>query len=172
LGKRALLRQPRSGETLYTHFTSKVELVRAVLRDKFRELHATLEAITPHAKDDVVTALKSLLAVVQQHVQEIQPSFVRDVRREAPDVFRLVEQLRHDAIQLHFGRVFSAGQQRGLVRKDVPSRILIEILLGVTQVIVNPAKLAELKLTPETGFQITTDVILEGVLTPRGRASR
>src|SRR5712671_1439824 len=118
-----------SKKTLYAHFTSKVELLRAVIRDKFHELNATLEDITPHAKDDVVAILQSLLAVVLHHAQEIQPAFVRDIRRETPEVFQLVERLRQEAIQLHFGRVFVAGQQRGLVRKDLSARILIEILL-------------------------------------------
>ena len=158
-----------SKKTLYAHFKGKVALVSAVIRDKFAELSGSLEEITPNAQTDFHAALQRLLASVQHHAQEIQPAFLRDIRREAPQVFQLVEQLRQKAIQLHFGRIFSAGQQRGLVRKDIPAQLLIEVLLGATQAIVNPTKLAELKLSPERGFNVISSVILEGSLTMRGR---
>jgi AcrR family transcriptional regulator len=158
-----------SKKTLYAHFTSKVELLEAVIRSKLDDLDRDLEQISPYAKDDFLHTLHRLLNCTQEHAREIQPAFVRDVRREAPEVFELVEQLRNQAIQLHFGRVFSAGRQQGLIRKDVSVQLLIEIFLGVTHAILNPAKLAELKLTPQTGFAAVSNVIFEGVLTQRGR---
>ena len=46
---------------------------------------------------------------------------------------------------------------------------MIEILLGVTEAIVNPPKLAELGLTPKEGYLTIISVILEGVMTEKGR---
>jgi AcrR family transcriptional regulator len=158
-----------SKKTLYAHFASKVELLEAVIRFKFANLDSALEQISPYAENDFMGTLQRLLTCVQQHTQEIQPAFIRDVRRGAPEVFQLVEQLRNKAIQLHFGRVFLAGRQQGLIRKDIPVRLLIEIFLGVTHAILNPTKLAEFKLTPQTGFAAISNVIFEGVLTPQGR---
>jgi AcrR family transcriptional regulator len=161
-----------SKKTLYAHFKSKVDLVSAVISAKFAELNETLEEITPHAADEFQDTLQRLLTCVQQHAHEIQPAFLRDIRREAPQVFQLVERLRQKAIQVHFGRLFAAGQQRGLVRKDIPPQLLIEVLLGATQSIVNPVKLAELKMTPESGFDLVSGVVLLGALTARGRAKQ
>jgi hypothetical protein len=48
---------------------------------------------------------------------------------------------------------------------------MIEILLGTVQAIMNPSKMAELDLTPKTGYSAITTVILEGVLTEKGRPS-
>jgi hypothetical protein len=47
---------------------------------------------------------------------------------------------------------------------------MIEILLGATEAIMNPPKMAELGLTPKTGFLTIITVVLEGVLTERGRS--
>jgi hypothetical protein len=41
---------------------------------------------------------------------------------------------------------------------------MIEILLGATESIVNPSKLAELGLTVTAGYSTVVNVILEGVL--------
>ncbi len=46
---------------------------------------------------------------------------------------------------------------------------MIEILLGATEAIMNPPKMAELGLTPKSGFLTIITVVLEGVLTEKGR---
>ena len=81
----------------------------------------------------------------------------------------LVQSRRRDVIQRYFGRLFEEGRGAGIIRKDIPSRLMIEILLGVTEAIMNPPKMAELGLTPKAGYRTITTVILEGVLTDKGR---
>jgi hypothetical protein len=51
----------------------------------------------------------------------------------------------------------------------MPTKLVIEILLAAVQGILNPPKMAELGLTPKTGFSIIITVILEGVIAGRGR---
>jgi hypothetical protein len=48
--------------------------------------------------------------------------------------------------------------------------LMIEMLIGVTEAIVNPPKLAELGLTPTTGYMSIMTVIFEGLLTDKGRS--
>jgi AcrR family transcriptional regulator len=162
-----------SKKTLYAHFAAKRELLEAVIHDKYRDISAALEPITADSEGDVARALRSLLDSVQKQVQEIHPAFVRDMRREEPDAFLLVERLRAEIIQTHFGRVFEAGRRRGLLRKDIPARVFVEILLGATQGLINPQKLADLNLTLQKAFAAVTSVVLEGALVrPRSARSR
>jgi AcrR family transcriptional regulator len=153
-----------SKKTLYRAFTSKTELVRAVVLEKHRSVREDLERIMSGCSGDVLAALRQLLACMQRHTEEIQPPFVRDVRREAPDLFDLVQSLRRDLIQRYFGKLFEEGRREGIIRKDISTRLMIEILLGATESIVNPSKLAELELTVKAGYSTVVNVILEGVL--------
>ena len=159
-----------SKKTLYACFPSKHDLLKGVLLNKFDDIEADLRKITAHSLD-VSTALHELLTCVQRHTQEIQPTFVRDIQREAPEMFQLVERRRRDVIQRHFGKLFEEGRRAGLIRKDIPIRFIIEILLGATQAILNPPKMAELKVTPKTGFSAIITVILQGALTNAGRST-
>ncbi len=159
-----------SKKTLYGSFPSKSDLLRAVLLDKFRSIETDLDRLTGKNVTDVLVALRELLACVQRHAAEIQPPFVRDIRREAPEMFELVQSRRRAVIQRYFGKLFDDGRRAGIIRRDVPTRMMIEILLSATEAIVNPAKMAELDLTPKTGFGTIITVILEGVLTEKGRA--
>jgi AcrR family transcriptional regulator len=158
-----------SKKTLYASFASKEALLRAVLLDKFDSAEADLEKISSSPSTDVLGTLQQLLACVRIHAEEIQPPFVRDIRREAPEMFQLVQARRRSLIQRHFGKLFEAGQRAGIIRKDIPTRLMIEILLGVTEAIMNPAKMADLNLTPKTGYVGIITVVLEGILTEKGR---
>jgi AcrR family transcriptional regulator len=152
-----------SKKTLYARFPSKDALVEAVLLDKFRDIERDLRRITS-ASSDVPAALHQLLACVQRHSEEIRPPFVRDIQREAPDMFKLVERRRRTIIQRHFGKLFAAGRKAGVIRTDIPTAHVIEILLTAVQGILNPSKMAELGLTPKTGFSTIIRVILDGVI--------
>jgi AcrR family transcriptional regulator len=159
-----------SKKTLYATFPSKIDLLRAVLLDKFRSIEADLERVSSKKPPDALATLHALLACAQQHAAEIQPPFVRDIRREAPELFELVQSRRRAVIQRYFGKLFDDGRRAGIFRKDISTRMMIEILLGVTEALINPTKMAELGLTPKTGFSLIITVILEGVLTDQGRA--
>lgn len=159
-----------SKKTLYACFPSKAALLEAVLLDKFRNVEADLDGITSDCSSDVLSALHRLLACMQRHTEEIQPSFVRDMRRESPELFKIVETRRRDVIQRHFGKILGEGRRAGLIRKDIPAILIMEILLGAVQTIMNPPKMAELALTPKTGYATIMKVVLEGVMTEAGKS--
>jgi len=161
-----------SKKTLYTHFPSKTALVQAVLREKFEEVEADLSRIRSEGSSSVESALRHLLDCVQRHTAEIQPAFVRDIGRETPELFQLVEQRRRELISRHFGALFEKGRKAGMIRKDIPVHLIIEILLGAVQAIMNPTRLAALGLTLEAGYSSIVRVILEGAMADGSRRSR
>ena len=153
-----------SKKTLYAHFPSKAALVQAIMQEKFSEVEADLTRLKSTNEQNVETALRNLLDCVQRHTAEIQPPFVRDIGRELPELFQVIEKRRRDLIRHHFGELFEQGQKTGLIRNDIPVHLIIEILLGAVQTIMNPPKLAELGLTVETGYVSIIRIILEGAL--------
>jgi len=161
-----------SKKTLYACFRNKAALLEAVLLDKFRSVEADLKGITSECSFDVLAALHRLLASIQRHTEEIQPPFVRDMRREGPERFKVVENRRRELIQRHFGKVLGEGRKAGIIRKDIPVNLIMEILLSAVQAIMNPPKIMELGLTPKMGFSTIITVILEGVMTEKVRLDR
>jgi AcrR family transcriptional regulator len=158
-----------SKKTLYAHFPGKIDLLEAVLADKFAGVEATLKEVTCAHPHDLPATLRELLAGTQRELDEIKPPFVRDMRQKAPDVFKLVERRRAALIQRYFGKFFVEGQRAGMVRKDVPAKLMIEILLAMVQSIMNPPKMEELGMMPKEGFTGILKIVLEGALTAKGR---
>lgn len=153
-----------SKKTLYVAFPSKDALIEAVLKDKFREVEADLGQLAKGQAADVEIVLHRLLDCVQRHTAEIQPAFVRDIGRETPELFQMVEQKRRELIRRYFGGLFEDGKKSGAIRSDIPTHLIIEILLGAVQSIMNPTKLVELGLTVEQGYASIIRLVLEGAL--------
>ena len=158
-----------SKKTLYASFPGKFDLLEAVLADKLAAVEATLREVTRTHPDDFPATLRNLLAGTQRELDEIKPPFVRDMRQKAPDIFKLVERRRAALIQRYMGKFFVDGQRLGMVRKDVPAKVIIEILLALVHAIMNPQKMAELGMMPKEGYSGILKVVLEGALTPKGR---
>ena len=158
-----------SKKTLYAHFPGKIEMLEAVLADKFQSVETTLKKVTRAHPHDFAVTLRELLAQTQRELDEIKPPFVRDMRQKAPHVFKTIERRRGALIERYFRKLFLDGQRAGMVRKDVPVKLMIEILLAMIQSIMNPPKMEELGMLPKDGFAGILKIVLEGALTPKGR---
>src|SRR6476469_4913457 len=158
-----------SKKTLYTHFPGKIDLLQAVLADKFAGVEAKLKEVTRAHPRDFPATLHELLAGTQRELDEIKPPFVRDMRQKAPQVFKVVERRRAALIERYFGKLFIEGQRAGMVRNDVPAKLIIEILLAIVQAIMNPPKMEALGMMPKDGFSGILKIVLEGALTTKGR---
>jgi AcrR family transcriptional regulator len=160
-----------SKKTIYAYFPGKQELVQAVLLEKAKEIETDLSRLSRADASTVESALHSLLDCLQRHTAEIQPAFVRDIARETPELFQLIERRRRELISRYFGALFEKGRKAGKIRSDIPTHLIIEILLGAVQSIMNPPKLTALGLTVETGYATIIRIVLEGILKNRARAS-
>jgi AcrR family transcriptional regulator len=159
-----------SKKTLYALFPSKEALLEAVVLEKFGSVDAEFARISGNPSLGCVEKLHQLLACLQQEMEEIQPPFVRDMQRGAPEIFALIERRRAGIIRQHFGTLFEQSRRAGMIRKDVPTGLLLAVILGAVNAVVNPVKLAELRLQPREGLLSILRIILEGAMTAKGRA--
>jgi AcrR family transcriptional regulator len=160
-----------SKKTLYAHFPSKTALAEAILLAKFQDVESEMERITFECSTDFPATLQKVLAHVQRQTGEIKPPFLRDIGKDAPDLFRLIETRRREHIQRYFGKLINEGRRAGIIREDIPAELIIEILLGAVQAIMNPTKMAQFDLTIRTGFSAIISVLLEGLITEKGRST-
>ncbi len=160
-----------SKKTLYTHFSDKVSLLEAVLLDKLGDIDRDLGRIASHDISNVPVLLNDLCTCLRRHLEEIQPGFLWDIQREAPAMYALVQKRRLEMVHRYFGKVLHEGRKAGLIGKEIPANLIIEILLAAIEVILSPQKMKELGLVPQSGFMAIITVVLRGVMTDKGRKS-
>lgn len=152
-----------SKKTLYAHFKSKPELLEAAIQDKLSNFDADLAAVEAKYEGDFESTLREFLACMQRHAGELSPSFVRDMKSVAVELWKTVESRRAAILERYFGKLFKDGRKSGLIRADLPPKLIMEVMLGLIQVILNPQKVTELNLTPQTALIQTLSIVLNGV---------
>jgi TetR/AcrR family transcriptional regulator, cholesterol catabolism regulator len=157
-----------SKKTLYAHFPSKMALLQAVMGDKLTAVETDLEKAMAATEGDFPASLQALLACLRSHTEDISAAYVRDVRREAPELFMQVQERRQALIQRFFGKLLQDGRKAGMIRRDIPATMMIEMLLGAVDSIVNPTKMGELGSTPKVAFYQIITIFLEGVVIKGG----
>ncbi|HEY5740969.1 MAG TPA: TetR/AcrR family transcriptional regulator [Terrimicrobiaceae bacterium] len=160
-----------SKKTLYSHFGSKEQLLRAVLEHRTGEIDRSLEAIVS-GKENFAAKLGRFAGYVQSKVAEVSPIFFEDIRRYAPECFRVVEEFRGRAIPQYVGRLLDEGIDEGHVRPQVNRELLIRMLVLSIQGIIRPEAVEELRLRPREALDRILGILFEGILTPRGRKVR
>jgi len=161
-----------SKKTLYAHFSSKIALLQTVVGDKMNSVESDLGRAMLDGGEDFPTRLRALVSCLRAHTEEIGEAYIRDVRREAPELFALVQKRRRELIQHFFGKLLQEGRKAGMIRRDIPATMLIEILLGAVDAVVNPAKMGELGTVPNVAFCQIITVFLEGVVIKEKRGRR
>ena len=157
-----------SKKTLYAHFESKEELLRAVLVRRTTEIDRGLEAIVG-AKESFPVKLGHLARFLQSQVAKVSPVFLEDIRRYAPDCFQVVEEFRGRAIPRYFGRLLEEGVRAGHVRQQVNRDLLIRMLVLSIQGIIRPETVEELHLRPGEALDQILAIFFDGILTSKGR---
>lgn len=160
-----------SKKTLYAHFPGKEALVRAVLRHRIAGVDAAMREIVESGAA-FREKMGRLTHLLQTRMGEVSPVFIADIRRHAPECFRIIEEFRARAIPLYFGRLLEDGVRAGHLRGDVDRELLVRVLVISIQGIIRPDVIGELRLHPRAAVEGILDIVFQGILTPRGRRSR
>lgn len=159
-----------SKKTLYVHFPTKQALIEEVLLAKAGELEAALAAVRAAHESNPVRALNELLVTWRQQISEIQPVFLRDLRLETPELFQRIAARRHALVNRHFGGLLEQGRDAGSIRGDVPIGFIVDVFMATVNEIGRPEKVDELGIGPREIFSNLTSLLIEGVLTDKGRS--
>ena len=108
-----------SKKTLYADFTEQYGPGRGGAGGEVHKIEAELTAIAAECRR-IRTGLRRCCCL-QRYMAEVQPSFLRDVGRDAPEAFRLIEHRRREVIQRHFSTLLTAGRREGRICKDIRS---------------------------------------------------
>jgi AcrR family transcriptional regulator len=158
-----------SKKTLYQHFPSKESLLSAVLEARLASIGREVGRLSGDPTRDFTARLDAVLGYLSQRLAEIQPPFLHDLRRNAPDTFRKIEEFRRQTIPIHFGELINEGTRQGMIRADLNARLVGELILNAVQAMLTPEALARFEMSAQEVFCTILSVTLEGIMTSDGR---
>lgn len=158
-----------SKKTLYVHFRSKEEIMRAVIAQLGREVRADADALLANRQLGFAEKLRGFAEGVVQRLAQLNPRTLRDLQRFAPELHDLIVEMRQKNIPYIFSCFIEEGKLAGKVRDDVDTAFAVEFFLQAMQGLMQPATLDRLGLAPRELLPRAIDLFFSGLLTPAGR---
>jgi AcrR family transcriptional regulator len=159
-----------SKKTLYQHFSSKEELLRAAVYQLRDELSMALESTVDRDDLDFVEKLRTIMTAIGTRVSQLRQPFFEDIERKAPQIWKELEAFRREKIFTVMGKLFAQGSRSGMLRKDIDPQLFMLMFFAVVQQTINPESLSHLPYSASQVFDTLIKVLMEGVLTDEARA--
>ena len=159
-----------SKKTLYRYFPSKEDLLEEVTRAHMDECDAQLKGICHREGISPLEKLRLTMAYIAGIFSQMSEPLMHDLRRNAAEIWKRVEEHRQKNIESDFGSLIKEGRQKGMFRKDVDERLFILIYSNVVRDILNPEVLSGLPFKPSQVYDTICKVLFEGLLTDKARA--
>jgi AcrR family transcriptional regulator len=150
-----------SKSALYRWFPSKEAILEAVMLKTLAKIDETTSRIVK-SEADFERKLKELTTSTATQLSRFDPIFLRDLAIYAPVLWQEYETRRHARVEKIYGRLFREGRKRGLVRTDIPPRVLTEMYLNLTGLAVDPQVIARCRITSEEMYEAVTRLLLRG----------
>jgi AcrR family transcriptional regulator len=154
-----------SKKTLYRHFASKEDLLRQVVFEQLGRMARELEA----GMDGGASFLDSLerqIEVVGGMLTRLSETFLRDMARHAPGLWREIEAFRREHLFGRMKTLIRRGIEAGVVRPEVDARLAAELLVAMANELITPRRLLELGVSPAEVLAQIGLLVSGGLLTP------
>lgn len=159
-----------SKKTLYQYFPSKTELLDAIIDARIEGAREELKSICGNTSIKVSEQLQRVMECLLKRVGDLKPVFLKDIRRNVPEVFDRIAQFRAKMIPRMFEGLILEGQAAGEIRADVNGRIAARAILAVVQDVVTPQGFLELNLPPTEVVKQIFSLMFQGILTKENEA--
>ena len=151
-----------SKKTLYLHFKSKEDIAWAVKERMHKDIGRLLQKAKKEIPDPI-ERFKKIIAEVTSRVSIIGSTFMTDIKKDIPDLWRECEFFREKEIYKYIGGILEEGVRKGKIRKDIDTKIAVMAYLGAIKMIIQPDILMENQFSIEDAFDNILKIFLEGI---------
>jgi AcrR family transcriptional regulator len=156
-----------SKKTIYKHFPSKEILLKEICSDTTCLIKSKIEEIIDGDGDTVVKFVR-LLNMHSNMTMNISDKWVRDLTIHAPNIKKGIDEMKNDQINKVFTKLLEQGKREKLI-ENYPTPIIMASFNSSLMAVVNHEFLINNKFTIHHAFKITYEMLLNGILTKRGK---
>ena len=150
-----------SKNTIYKHFTSKIEMAEALFERLENEINHELALIEESHKDPVEIISKNIF-FLQQRLTPWFEHFLGDIKTELPELWTRFLQFRNEKI-FEIKTLVEDGVQKGKFRK-IHSALAVRMYLGAIDHVLNPEFLEKERISFSDAIEGVLDVWSNGIL--------
>ncbi len=157
-----------SKKTLYKHFPTKTDLLKAVMDDRRTELEQGIQKFLRDESLPLGEKLQQTMAYLAEKTGEVCQGFFLEVSRTAPEVFRSIEEWRREKVENEFRALVAEGVRTHVFRADLDQNLMVITFLQMIDML-RPEVMGESDLSPRRVFEEIHRVAFRGILTEEAR---
>lgn len=156
-----------SKKTIYKFFSTKDELVEAVISNFIASASVRIESVVETEDTSLTKALK-LFEIMGSIAMKLSDNWVRDIKIHTPALWEKIDEFRTKKAFAVLGNIIRQGQTEGMII-DKPAELIIHLFVNSIRSIVNPDFLFYQKFNYKEAFQHSFEILFNGILTPKGK---
>jgi AcrR family transcriptional regulator len=151
-----------SKKTLYVHFATKEDLVRACTEQlRERLLPAITAAVSAQAT--VVERVAAIAGVLAEIPRSVSRDFVADLKADYPHIWTEIDAQRR-AVFAGMESLFEEGVERGEMWPEIHPRVVVRVLLAILDNVFVPEVMLQGEFTPAEALATVTTLLVRGSL--------
>jgi AcrR family transcriptional regulator len=156
-----------SKKTIYKHFRTKDDLIKACLDQLTSGVKKSIEQIVG-GDFNAVEKLNSIGNVLQNVALKINDKWLNDLKTHYFFIWEEIERFREININKNFKKIIEQGQREGLII-DYPPNAILTIIRSSIQAIITPDFLVNNSISAQEAAKVTLNIIFSGIFTKKGK---
>ena len=157
-----------SKKTIYKNFDSKDELVRDTLVNFVLSNKKKINGLANSELNAIEKCFK-MLSFIGTILIQISEKFLNDIRNFMPELWNEIDRVRTKILYPNLKAIIEQGQREGYFIETENSDALVALFIISIRGVINPDALLENKLTPVKAAQSIIELLINGILTDKGR---
>ena len=151
-----------SKSVVYKHFSSKEDLVLAVLTSLNEDINKNISSIVNNDSLTFQQKLENIISFTSGILQKVSKDFLNDLRIDTPTIWSKYQQMRSERLKTLYRSLFKQGIQQSIIRKDISLDFILFIYTKLTELVVDPSALDPIKVDSKKAYNMVSRLFLEG----------
>lgn len=153
----------RSKKTLYKHFPTKEDLLRAVLAQLNTETEERILAELADTTRPFIDRLRSVLAHIGVHHASLGGELFQDLRTHSPELYQQSRREQRALLAALVTRLLDEGRAQGALRSDVATATVTSTFLASAEALADPLLLATHADAASRLFDTLVTLLVDGL---------
>ncbi len=117
---------------------------------------------------NAIEKLVSMFNLIGSHIMQFNEQILKDLNVHHPEIWQTVDEMRKKLAIQTISRLIKQGKKENLFI-DYPVEILVAIFVGAFRAVINPEFLLNNKYSTEEAFNHTYKILLNAILSEKGK---
>jgi AcrR family transcriptional regulator len=158
-----------SKKTIYKYFESKDELVKETVFDFLQTNSRNIKQLL-NADEDSIILMTRLIEYLGGLSLNLNEKWLTDLQTHYQDLWIEIDKFRTKMMNANLSKLIKLGQGEGYII-NLPSDFIVALFQSAIRGVINPDYLINSKFSAREALDMSLQILIGGILTPKGETA-